>query len=316
MPTRRTFIKNSSLCTAGLGLSGLPAFASLLPTAMPMPTPMISLAQWSLHRSLEAGTLNAENFAPIAVNDYGIRAVEYVNSFYKEQAAREPFWNSMRTRAENEGVKSLLMMVDGEGNMGDPDDGLRREAVENHYKWVHAIKLLGGHSIRVNAFGPGGRASLKQALADGLGRLSEYAARDGIQVLIENHGLHTSDARFIIEIIREVDNPNLGTLPDFGNWCLSSEWGSTQDGQCQEMYDPLKGVQSFLPYARGVSAKSYAFDAAGYETLIDYPALLGLVKASGYDGYIGIEYEGLGLSEPEGIRATKKLIEKVWSTLE
>lgn len=316
MFTRRTFIKNSSLCTAGLGLSGLPAFASLLPSNTPMPTPRISLAQWSLHRALEAGTLNAENFAPIAMNDYGIRAVEYVNSFYKEHATKEPFWRSMRTRAGDEGVKSLLMMVDGEGKLGDPDNGLRRQAVENHYKWVHAIKLLGGHSIRVNAFGQGDRVSLKQALVDGLGRLSEYASGEGIQVLIENHGLHTSDAGFIIDIIREVDDPNLGTLPDFGNWCLSTEWGSTQDGQCQEVYDPLKGVESFLPYARGVSAKSYAFDTDGNETRIDYPALLGLVKASGYEGYIGIEYEGLGLSEPEGIRATRKLLEKVWSSLE
>jgi sugar phosphate isomerase/epimerase len=156
---------------------------------------------------------------------------------------------------------------------------------------------------------------LKNALVDGLGRLAEIGAEKRINILVENHGYHTSDAAFIVDILREVDNPYLGTLPDFGNWCLSKEWGSTRGGTCTESYDPLKGVGEFLPYAKGVSAKSYDFDDQGNETLLPYRALLKKVKDSGFTGHIGIEYEGNRLSEPEGIRATQSLIERVWEEL-
>jgi sugar phosphate isomerase/epimerase len=157
---------------------------------------------------------------------------------------------------------------------------------------------------------------LHAALADGLGALAEYGAKEGIHVLIENHGLHTSDADFIIGILKKVNNPYLGTLPDFGNWCLSAEWGSTGNNDCSQIYDPAKGVSKFLPYAKGVSAKSYRFDTDGFESVVDYRALLKLVKASGYNGYIGIEYEGSDLSEEAGIKATKALINKVWTSLD
>ncbi len=157
---------------------------------------------------------------------------------------------------------------------------------------------------------------MKNSLIDGLGRLSDYGAKENINVLIENHGLHTSDGKFMTSIIKQVDNKHLGTLPDFGNWCLNAKWGSTQNNKCTEMYDPYQGVADFLPYAKGVSAKSYNFDTNGNETFLDYRRLLKTVKDSGFDGYIGIEYEGEKLSEPEGIKATKALIEKVWLNLE
>ncbi len=281
-----------------------------------MNKPKLSLAQWSLHRALENKEIRAEEFASIAKNEYGISAVEYVNSFYPEKGDDETFWQHMKERAGNSGVKSLLIMVDGEGELGHPQARERQLAVENHFKWVNAIKLLGGHAIRVNAFGKGSRDSLRVALTDSLGRLADYGSKEGIQVLVENHGYHTSDAGFMVDIIKAVDSPYLGTLPDFGNWCLTAEWGSTQDGQCEKGYDPLQGVSQFLPFAGAVSAKSYDFDEQGNETLIDYPAMLQLVVNAGYKGHIGIEYEGHRLSEPEGIRATRALLEKLLGAMD
>lgn len=278
--------------------------------------PKISLAQWSLHRAFGEGRLNAVDFASIAKSSFGIDAVEYVNQFYSQYATDESFWNQMKLKADDAGVRSLLIMVDNEGDLGNPDATMRKRAVQNHFKWIHAAKILGCHSIRINAFGKGTREQLKSALVDGLGSLSAYGAKEGIRVLIENHGLHTSDADFMVAIIKEVNNSFLGTLPDFGNWCLNAEWGSTQNHRCTLLYDPFHGVSKFLPYANGVSAKSYKFNEAGAETIIDYPALLKLVKDSGYNGYIGIEYEGSELTEEAGILATKALIETVWATLD
>lgn len=130
---------------------------------------------------------------------------------------------------------------------------------------------------------------------------------------IGQFGALSIDADFIVGIIEQINAPNLGTLPDFGNWCLNAEWGSTQGGRCTEPYDKYEGVRKFMPYARAVSAKFYDFDDQGNETNIDYPRMLQIVKDAGFDGYIGIEYEGDGLSEPEGIRATKALLERAWA---
>jgi len=313
MPTRRNFIRTAGLGSAallmpvpsGLGLSGAPAGELRL-----------SLAQWSLHRALNAGQLRPVDFPRTALETYGIPAVEYVNQFYTDQVRDLAFWKELRRQTDDLGVTNVLIMVDNEGLLGDPDAGKRLEAVNNHMKWVEVAYELGCHAIRVNAFGTGSREELHANLSDGLGRLAEKATPMEISILVENHGLHSSDGRFIADLIRGVGHPGLGTLPDFGNWCLAVEWGSTQGGACTDNYGPENGLADFLPLAMGVSAKSYDFDAEGNETLLPYRQLLQQVKDSGYQGHIGIEYEGNRLSEPEGIRATKALIERLWPTLD
>lgn len=274
----------------------------------------LSLAQWSLHRQFQNGSLNAVDFASISNDTYGINAVEYVNGFYKKSGKDERFWINMKERADAAGAKSLLIMADEEGDFGAANGKERIKAVENHYKWVNAAKILGCHSIRVNAFGASDRDTFRSAMIDGMGRLSDYAAKENINIVIENHGLFSSDAKLVTEIIKQVNNSNVGTLPDFGNWCLSAKWGSTKQ-DCSEAYDIYQGVSEFLPFAKGVSAKSYNFNNEGEHTSIDYYKMLKMVKDSGYNGYIGIEYEG-DLPEHEGILLTKALIEKVWDSLD
>jgi L-ribulose-5-phosphate 3-epimerase len=188
----------------------------------------------------------------------------------------------------------------------------RIKAVENHYKWVNAASVLNCHSVRVNAFGDGDRHAVQAATIDSMGRLCEYAVKLNINVLIENHGLYSSDGKWVAEVMRQVNKPNCGTLPDFGNWCLSAKWGTTQI-ECAQVYDRYQGVADMLPFAKGVSAKSYSFNDQGEETRIDYKRMLKLVKDSGFDGHIGIEFEGFGMEEHKGIIATQRLIEKAWN---
>lgn len=312
MNNRRTFIKKSALGAAALSFTGLYACGNTTNNNMPK----ISLAQWSLNRAFFSKKLDPINFASIAKNSFGISAIEYVNQFYADQASDEKFWSEMAKRAADAEVQSLIMMVDEKEKLGDSNVATRKTAIESHFKWVNAAKILGCHAIRVNAFGDGNLEVLKASLIDGLGKLTEYAAKEKIHVILENHGLHTSNADFMIGLIKAVNNPYLGTLPDFGNWCLNAEWGSTQKTKnCTNVYPPSEGIVKFLPYAKGVSAKSYSFGVDGFETVIDYPNLLQLVKNSDYNGHIGIEYEGENMSEPDGIKATKALIEKVWESL-
>ena len=275
----------------------------------------LSLAQWSLHNAFESGNLDPVLFSEISKKEFGIPAVEYVASFYRDKGNDEFFWINMKERSDALAVQNLLIMVDDEGDLGGEDNHLRQKAVENHYQWIHAAKIMGCHSIRVNAFGSPDPSIFKVSLIDGLSQLANYAAKEEINVLIENHGLFSSNAQLISSIIKEINLPNLGTLPDFGNWCLSAQWGSTQDGSCLEMYDPYLGVETLLPYAKGVSAKAYNFHTNGVHRNFDYEKMLLLVKAQNFNGHIGIEYEGTELSEADGIRATKKHLEDIWEKI-
>ncbi len=314
---RRSFlyqVLSGSLAYAATPLMANDLFIGTTPTKK-MKALHISLAQWSLHRQINAKELDPVDFPQVAVDTYGIDAVEYVNQFYVDHAEDETFWNSLKEKADHVGVKSLLMMVDNEGDLGTANEKERRKAVDNHKKWVNAIKMLNGHSIRINAFGDPDKDLYKEAIIDGLGNLGEYAAKENINVIIENHGLFSANAPLIVDIIEEIGMDNVGTLPDFGNWCMSAKWGSTSIA-CDDVHDIYDGVAAYLPYAKGVSAKSYDFNEKGEQDKMDYYRLLKLVKESDYEGYIGIEYEGENLSEHEGILATKALIEKVWKELE
>jgi len=303
---RRIFIKNSVLGAAALTASPLLAH---IPSQKEL---QISLAQWSLHRSFRDGSLDAVDFASISAEKYNIDAIELVSALYPGKAKDEKFWSEMKERSANAGVTNLLIMIDDEGELGSANENKRLKSVENHYKWVHAAKLLGCHTMRVNAFGDSDREIYRMAIMDAMSRLADYAAKLDINIVIENHGLFSSDAALIAGIIKEVNRPNFGAFPDFGNWCLSAKWGTTQ-GDCDKVYDHYQGVSELLPYAKAVSAKSYNFNEQGEDRIIDYYRMMKIVKESDYDGYIGIEYEGMEKSEHEGILITKELMKKAWN---
>jgi len=269
----------------------------------------ISLAQWSLHRRLrgqQEPKLDNLDFAK-ETRSFGIEAVEYVNQFFMDKAKDTKYLAEMKKRAKDNGVKSLLIMCDREGNLGDPDSKGRTQAVENHYKWVEAAKFLGCHSIRVNARSEGTYQEQMKLAADGLSRLSKFAADYKINVIVENHGGLSSDGAWLASVIKKVGLPavhsgqaglaNCGTLPDFGNF--------------PPEIDRYEAVKMLMPYAIAVSAKSYDFDEEGNETTIDYYRMMDIVLSAGYHGYVGIEYEGKRLSEDDGILASKRLLEKI-----
>jgi sugar phosphate isomerase/epimerase len=241
--------------------------------------------------------------------------VEYVNQFFADKAKDMEFLKALKQRADDNGIKNILIMIDGEGSLADKDQAIRNKAVENHYKWIEAAAFLGCHSIRVNLHGEGTESEWKSNAVAGLGKLTEFGAKNKINVIVENHGSYSSNGKLLMEVIRQINNKRCGTLPDFGNFCIRREKNDMWESPCVEFYDKYKGVEEMLPYAKGVSAKSFDFDADGNETTIDFRKMLSLVKSAGYNGYIGIEYEGSRLSEEEGIRATKKLLEKVRAEL-
>ena len=285
-----------------LSVSVFPAFAKsvVADTANKKLFFDISLAEWSLHRALFGGKLDNLDFPETAAKKFGIYAVEYVNQFFKDKAKDKKYLADLNQRAKDNGVKNVLIMIDGEGPLGSTDEKERTQTVENHYKWVEAAKFLGCHSIRVNAAGDGTPEEVKAAAIDGLRRLSEFAESHGIGVIVENHGGISSHGDWLSSVLRGVGMSNCGSLPDFGNFYE---------------YDRYQGVADLMPLAKGVSAKTYEFDEQGNEAKIDYRRMLQIVKDSGYTGYIDVEYEGDQLSEEAGIIATKKLLERVGAEL-
>ena len=277
----------------------------------------ISLAQWSLHRSLYSGELDHLDFAKISKENFGIDAIEYVNSFFFEKAEDKSYLREMKNRADDYGVKSLLIMCDNEGSLGDPDNQKRQKAVENHYKWHEAAKYLGCQSIRVNAYlteslhglevgdytKTGSYENQVSLAADGLRKLTEFGANIGINTIVENHGGLSSDGAWLASVMKAVDHPMCGTLPDFGNFRIEGD----------RWYDRYKGVKELMPFAKAVSAKSHDFDSNGNETRTDFFRMMDIVMDAGYSGYVGIEYEGSEMDEMSGIKATKDLLDRVKS---
>ena len=324
---RRKFILRTSQLSVGIGLVGLnacntPSTDKAATTNTTEATDIkpetvdttglwfnISLAQWSLNKALFAKELDNLDFAAKARNDFGIGGIEYVNQFFKDKAEDRNYLAQMKQRAADNDVQSLLIMVDREGSLGDMDPKKRKEAVQNHYKWVDAAQFLGCHSIRVNAATDGSREEGAKAATEGLRSLSEYAKQAGLNVIVENHGGFSSDGSWLAGVIAATEMENCGTLPDFGNFCIERNPGGYENG-CKTEYDRYKGITELMPYAKAVSAKSHDFNEAGDEVHTDYVKVLKTVKDAGYTGWIGIEYEGKSLTAEEGIRKTLELLVK------
>lgn len=307
MPTRREFSKAISLGTAGLALSSL--HGTSWADHHEKPLFKISLAQWSLHKALFGDKLNHLDFAAHTKKHFDIDAVEYVNQFFKDKANDKDYLAQMNQRASDAGVKNLLIMVDGEGKLGDANLRERLKSVEKHYKWVEAAKTLGCHSIRVNASSSGSYEDQQSRAADGLRALTEFAADHDINVIVENHGGLSSDGKWLAGTIAKVGHLRCGTLPDFGNFAI--------DRANNDWFDRYEGVRLLMPFAKAVSAKTHNFDDKKPMLSIDnggarstnYEKMMKIVLDAGYDGYVGIEFEGAG-DEGEGIMSSKALLER------
>ena len=286
---------------SGIAVAGIAVAPKLLTSCSSEPRFKISLAEWSLHRALGGKMLDNLEFPVKAKRDFGITAIEYVSSFFADYVQDPKYIAELKRISDYHAVTNVLIMVDGEGNLGETTEEGRLKTVENHMKWVDAAQVLGCHSIRVNAGGEGTPEEHAANVVLGLRKLCEYGQTKGINIIVENHGGHSSNGSWLSNVIKTVNMPNIGTLPDFGNFRISET----------EQYDRYKGMQELMPFAKGVSAKSYDFDANGNETTIDFARMIQIVKKSGYRGYIDVEYEGSKYSEEEGIMLTKKLLERL-----
>jgi sugar phosphate isomerase/epimerase len=294
-PSRRELLSAAAVSGA------LAAMGCRTASARPAAPFSISLAEWSLHRALQGGEISHLDFPVVTRRDFDIGTCEYVNSFFKEHARDEGYLYELWLRCRDNGITSRLIMVDGEGELAHEDALERGKAVVNHHRWIDCASRLGCMAIRVNAAGSGDPREVQRRAADSLVRLADYGDGKGIAVIVENHGGLSSNGEWLAGVMRLANDPRVGTLPDFGNFDLGG--GRT--------YDRYQGIAEMMPFAKAVSAKSHEFDARGEEVHTDYHRMLRIVTGAGYHGYVGIEYEGTVHPEPDGIRLTKALLERV-----
>lgn len=318
---RKKFLSNLTLAGIGIGSFGAIACNNRLKKkSININTKntffKISLAQWSIHNMINNGVISPYKFAELA-KKWGFTGLEYVNDLYRDVMDAQNKKNALKNfikkniqLANQYDLKNILIMIDAEGDLSSEDNISRANAVENHKPWVEAANEMGCHSIRVNLNGSAENVeSWKVSSKESLANLCDYALNYNINVIVENHGGFSSDADLLMNVITDVNRSNCGTLPDFGNFCISNEWGAASEG-CSNEYDKYLGVTKMMTKAFAVSAKSYDFNINGDEKIVDYKKMLEIVKNANYSGFIGVEYEGPNLSEEEGILATKNLLIK------
>jgi sugar phosphate isomerase/epimerase len=344
MESRRKFLKNSS--AVALGAMILPKFMTSNPSMKDSQKEMpgkfdfeISLAEFSFAGELMSGKMTNMDFPARAKNEFGINVLEYVSGFFNGKHTDSAYMNELKKRCDDLGLKNNLIMVDG-SNIADLDSAKRKQAVEWHYAWVDAAKFLGCSTIRVN-LGDTSKAitgvpddpaeEAAKSAAEGYHMLLEYAAKQNMDVIVENHFGNSTDIDWLVGVIKTVNMPNSGLLPDLGNFCRQRSKPETNDlkgmlsTKCIKEYDRYEGVQKMMPYAKGISAKTHKFDANGNETEIDYFKIFKIIKEAGLKGYVGIEYEGglYNMYDPasgylpdnEGVKATKALLDRVRESL-
>ena len=316
---RKKFIKLAS--TGAIGISSLGYMSFSKPKDLFF---KLSLAQWSLHRNIKYGNMNPYKFAEFASNN-NFSGIEYVTALYDDvmevrnadMVRAITFWaRKNKELADQNNIKNVLIMIDELEALADPNQSNRNKAIENHKMWIDAAAIMNCESVRLNLYGSSNVKIWKELSMESLSNLGEYAKKIGINVMVENHGRITSNIPELMKVINGVNMDNVGTLPDFGNFCMADEgYGSVFDGACEEAYDFYKGVGEMMPKAFAVSAKSNDFDLNGYETTIDYTKMLKIVKEYDYTGFIGVEYEGNRLTELQGIKATRDLLIKIGKTI-
>ena len=255
----------------------------------------ISLAQWSLNKHLKAGRFTNLDFPRITKEEFGIDCVEYVDQFFRDKARDRRYLNELKGITDDLGVSNGLIMIDTNGSLGAETKAARDKAIHITFDWIEAAKHLGCHTVRVNAYGPGSREELKGRIVESCSKLADFAADRGLNVVIENHGGASSDADWLVGVIKAVGKENFGTLPDFGNFPAET--------------DRYEAIEKMMPFALAVSAKSSGFKNETWKPATNFARMMRIVRDGGYTGHVGIESGGATIDDEFfAVRATREAL--------
>tara|TARA_R110002096_G_scaffold29509_5_gene88955 strand:- start:18445 stop:19350 length:906 start_codon:yes stop_codon:yes gene_type:complete len=289
--TRRDFLRATTAVAPALALNPS-LFAENADSAGRF---QLGIQEYTFNRWLSSGKLDHLDYPALAKEKLGITHIEYWNRPFNGKHTDTAYVGELAKRSTGEGMKNVLILVDAKNQLDSADAAQRTRAVDEHKGWVDCAAQLGCDAIRVNCRSGGTFEDNLDQMADGMGRLCDYAKPSGVKIVIEPHGGNSQNPDWLLAAMERLNHPNAGLLPDFNNF------GS---------FDRYEGVTKSLPHAVAVCAKAFGFGEDGNETKTDYFRMLKIVHDSDYSGVITIEFEGHDLDPVEGTLKTKALIRK------
>ena len=301
---RTSFLKTSALGTLALGsLPSLNIFSSV-----PFQNLKIAITPWSLMRTSFGGNdpqgIDVFDYPAIAKGlgfDYNDHEM-----FHFPKTLKEGDIEKMVSNCQKADVKSAVLLTGGVGDIGDGDIKKRKKALATYKYWVDVAQKLGCKAMR-NVCGEFITIPHKEKLTyaiEGVKELGDYAGSKGLDLLIENHNGYSSDPKWMIDLMENVNLKNVGVLGDFTNWTLQRNPDTFYP-------DPYQGIELLSPYIRAVSAKSETFSDSGEETTTDYKRMFKILQKAPQFEFAGVEYSGNTIPRNKGTQLTKALIEKV-----
>ncbi|MDE3164807.1 MAG: sugar phosphate isomerase/epimerase [Acidobacteriota bacterium] len=232
------------------------------------------LVAYSYRKALAAKTLTYEDLIR-RVADWGLDGLDCTVYWFPDTSAA--YLASLRKAAFRHAVQIYNAGV--RVQLAQPTAELQQAEFENIRKWVDVADRLGAGHVRVFGGNIPKGATEEQAIgwaAEVLRRGADYAGTKGILLGVENDYGLTVEAAATAAIVKRAGSAWAGVNADTGNL--------RKDGYRQ--------LEILLPYVTSVHLKSMVSAADGSKEAADWPRLLRILGASGYQGYAGLEYEG------------------------
>ncbi|MBQ8182399.1 MAG: sugar phosphate isomerase/epimerase [Clostridia bacterium] len=265
-----------------------------------------AVSSYSLSSLVNKGEKTEKELISLA-KELGFDGIEFAEIHTPDGKDKREYAKELRAECEKQGVEAVQYSVGADfiyGSDGDLDKEIERLKEE-----VMVAVELGVKGMRHDATGGykneekkyNGFSQALPRIIKGYRAVTEYAEKYGIRTMIENHGYFCQDSDRVESIITGVNHPNFGALIDMGNFLCADE-------------DPVKAVSRLAPFTSYLHAKDFHiksgnafppcdgfFKSRGGNFLRgavlghgDVPVfqVMNIIKDSGYDGYVTLEFEG------------------------
>lgn len=283
----------------------------------------LGISTYSLYSAYRSGELTLEGVIE-TIAELGAEHVEIVPIGYNlvEQPELIEVINSTAAKV---GLELSSYAIGA--NFAGLDAEAREQEIARVKREVEACAALGikrmRHDIaKSDDLSIGNFLAEMPGLVDACRQIADHAATYGITTSIENHGFFVQHSDRVQAIVGAVARDNFRTTLDIGNFLCADE-------------EPVIAVANNIKLASMVHFKDFYirpagikpgegwFNSSGGKWLrgaivgqgdINMPKVVEIVKNSGYEGYISVEFEGM----EECKQATKQgldYIKRVWAEL-
>ena len=281
----------------------------------------LSVSSYSFSQYLNSGKLTLTDLPRVA-HEIGFDAIEYIDIPGETQEAKLELAAKIKAEADALGMEINAYTI-GACLYQETDEASDRE-VARLVDQLDVAVALGAKVMRhdvVYALGKTGAArsfdGMLPTIVKNVQRVADEAAKRGITTCTENHGYISQDSDRVERLFNAVARDNFGILVDIGNFVCVDE-------------DNVRAVSRLAPYAVHVHAKDFYIKDFGSrpegwgttrgrryfcgcvlgEGVVPVAQCLDIIKATGYDSYFSLEYEGK-IDCLEGIKRGYKYLREI-----